>query len=298
VGRVLIPFLIIISICVITLTSCAAPVSQTPANGKQASTQVNDNKTAAIGPGATSSTGTGKLEITDVAVTNIQDKSLAVTWKTNLPSTSGLSALALKGGNSVGSWPDSKLVSEHKVILKDLEPSTAYLITIRSKDASGNQVAFETNGTTSATRTSMGLVTGDPAPDFVLKSVAGESIRLSGLRGKWIMIAFWLTRCDNCIKEIQYLKALQANFQTKDFLLLTINVGEKDAYTTNIIASQKLTFPVLLDEDKMVSESYTIVHFPTNIIINPQGNISKIKESPFNSEIEIYDFVQTTIQPR
>jgi peroxiredoxin len=271
---------VILAICLLSATSCAT----------------NDNSTLNHISEGTLSPGTGKLEISDVAVTNIQVNSLVVTWKTNLPSTSGLSALPVNGGNSIGTWPDNRLVSEHKVTLKNLEPATAYRLTIKSKDTSGNQATLETDSATHDPRTSMELAAGDAAPDFILKSMTGDSYRLSDFRGKWVMVVFWMTRCDSCKQEIQYLNTFQGNFRSNDFRLLTINVGENDAYTTNLIAGQNLLYPVLLDEDKAVSENYTVVHFPTATLIDPNGNILKIKEKTFNSESEIHDFVRSVTQ--
>jgi len=295
--RMTILFIVILAICVLSLTSCATSVSQNKINEKLLYSQANDNNTAANRSEITSLPGTYKLEISDVAVTNIQANSLSVTWKTNLPSTSGLSALPVNGGNAIGSWPDNRLVSEHKLILKNLEPSTAYLLAVKSEDGSGNRATFETRSTTLSPRTSMLLASGDLAPDFILKSMTGDSIRLSDLQGKWVMIVFWMTRCDSCKQEIQYLNTFQGKFRSDNFILLSINVGENDAYTTNLIASQNLLFPVLLDEEKAVSENYTVVHFPTLILVDPIGNISKVKDDIFNSESEIYDFVRSVILP-
>lgn len=290
---------IILALIGLGMAACFPPVPQNAINENLERTQANDNNTTITGTAeAVLPTGTYQLTIREVAINNIQDHSLTVTWKTNWPSTSGLSALPVGGVNTVGSWPDKRLLTEHKVILKNLEPSTAYLLTLTSKDASGNQDTFTTNCSTRGSRTSMELIAGDAAPDFTLKSMKGDSVRLPDFRGKWIMIVFWMTRCDSCKQEIQYLNNFHSNYKLDDCLLLSINVGENDAYTTNLIIGQKLIFPVLLDEEEEVSEKYSIVHFPTAIIIDPYGTITKIKEDTFKSELEIIDFVRSAMQSK
>ena len=39
-------------------------------------------------------------------------------------------------------------------------------------------------------------LSGEQAPDFVLKSIAGENIRLSEHRGEVVMLSFWAKWCD------------------------------------------------------------------------------------------------------
>ncbi|MCJ7515442.1 MAG: redoxin domain-containing protein [Dehalococcoidia bacterium] len=292
-------------IFLLTVVSCGTPVSENtteekPADivpsGNTATDNAATNNTYII----TLPTGTEKIEIRDVAVTNIQDRSLTVTWKTNVPSTSELLARPANSVSSIGNWPDNNLVLEHKVILINLEPSTTYTLLIKSKDASGNQATLEIGEPykTRSIRVSTEMAVGDPAPDFSLKSITGESINLSDLRGKWVMIVFWMTSCDACKQEIKYLNTFQNNNKFNDFLLLSINVGEKDAFTVNYIIGQKLKYPVLLDEEKEVSEKYTIAHFPTAFLIDPKGNFIKINEATFKNESEIYDFVQSAIQSK
>ena len=292
--------IVLSTIFILTMISCGTLTSQNTIKEKPANNLSSDNTAAANMPTTASSPSTNKIEIRDVAVTNIQDKSLTVTWKTNVPSTSELSAHQLNSVNSIGSWPDNNLVLEHKIILKNLEPSTTYILIIKSKDASGNQATLEISDTykTRSLRVSTEMAVGDQAPNFSLKTITGDSIGLSDFRGKWVMIVFWITSCDSCKQEIQYLNTFRNNYKSNDFMLLTINVGEKDAFTTNFIIGLKLMFPVLLDEENEVSEKYTVAHFPTIFLIDPEGNVIKIKEDTFKNELEIYDFVRSAIQSK
>jgi peroxiredoxin len=295
-----ISIIVVSIILILAIVSCGTPASENITQEKPTTNPSSDNAVT----DNTSITGLSpvadKIEIWDVAVTNVQDRSLTVTWKTNVPSTSELLARPANSASSIGNWPDSSLVLEHKVILINLEPSTTYALSIKSKDASGNQATFEIGEpyTTHSIRVSTEMAVGDSAPDFSLKSITGDSISLSALRGKWAMIVFWSASCDACKQEIQYLKTFQTNNKFNDFILLSVNVGEKDAFTTNYIISLELNYPVLMDEEKEVSEKYTVAHFPTAFLIDPKGNVIKIKEDTFKNESEIYDFVQSAIQSK
>jgi peroxiredoxin len=249
-------------------------------------------------PAASSSVSIGNIEIRDVVVTNIMDRSLTVTWKTNVPSTSELSAEEQKTNTSIASWPDNNLVLEHKIVVEGLQPSTTYTLRIKSKDVSGKQTVveidkpYQTLGTRFATATAIG----QQSPNFILKTVNEESVRLSDFQGKWVMIVFWMTSCNGCREELPYLNKFWINSKFNNFILLTINVAGQEAVTKNYVKSQNLTLPVLLDPEKEVSEKYTVAKFPTIFLIDPGGTVNKIKEDSFKNEAEIDAFVRSATQ--
>lgn len=71
---------------------------------------------------------------------------------------------------------------------------------------------------------------GDPAPDIVLQPVqGGKTLRLSELRGKWVYLDFWATRCGPCrtaleklAMELPNLKELHKN----RLVVLTVSIDD------------------------------------------------------------------------
>ena len=65
------------------------------------------------------------------------------------------------------------------------------------------------------------------APDFTLPTLDGGTVELSQLRGKWVLLTFWTTRCPGCRILMPH---LQAAFEEKggEIEFIGINIGESE----------------------------------------------------------------------
>ncbi|GGA43328.1 redoxin domain-containing protein [Psychrobacillus lasiicapitis] len=66
--------------------------------------------------------------------------------------------------------------------------------------------------------------------------------------------------------------------------ILAVNIGESDFVVQKYIDRKGLTFPVLIDDNKSVMETYYINPLPTTILINPEGKIEKIITGEMSEE--------------
>ncbi|HMC83711.1 MAG TPA: TlpA disulfide reductase family protein, partial [Candidatus Polarisedimenticolia bacterium] len=67
---------------------------------------------------------------------------------------------------------------------------------------------------------------GSPATDFRLFDTNGESVGLSSLRGKTVILHFWASWCPHCLSEMPLLEQLGREFAPRGVEVLAINLAE------------------------------------------------------------------------
>lgn len=113
----------------------------------------------------------------------------------------------------------------------------------------------------------------EQAPDFTLKTTAGDNLRLSEHRGEVILLNFWASWCGPCRQEMPQLEALQARYSKLGFNVVGVNVDKDSALATRLLQDIPVSFPVLLDNAGGVSASYNISAMPTTVLIDRDGNM-------------------------
>lgn len=121
-------------------------------------------------------------------------------------------------------------------------------------------------------------LTGQPAPDFALKSSTGENLRLSEFRGDVVMINFWATWCGPCRQEMPLLDELYTRYQRVGFSLLGVNIDDDSRKAMNMISELGVNFPVLFDSRKEVSQLYQVDAMPVTVILDREGNVRHVHQ--------------------
>ncbi len=111
------------------------------------------------------------------------------------------------------------------------------------------------------------------APDFQLQSLDGQTISLSDLRGKPVLINFWASWCPPCREEMPYLQEIYEEWTDKGLVVLAINIGESSSTAEEFIQSYNLSFTVLLDTEQDIAQRYNITGIPTTLFIDKDGII-------------------------
>lgn len=118
---------------------------------------------------------------------------------------------------------------------------------------------------------------GFSAPDFRLETPQGETMELSAMRGKPLLLNFWASWCPPCRAEMPALQALHERYGD-EFVLLGINASTQDSLPKayQLIAELNLTFPILLDSSGTAVRAYRVFSLPTTFFIDQEGIIRKV----------------------
>ncbi len=118
---------------------------------------------------------------------------------------------------------------------------------------------------------------GQVAPDFTVEMFDGQTVRLSDLKGKVVLLNFWATWCPPCREELARVQTdIIDRFAGKDFVFLPISRGE-ELQTVNAFRKRMgYTFPMGLDPDQRIFRRYATNYIPRNFLIDRQGNVALV----------------------
>lgn len=135
-----------------------------------------------------------------------------------------------------------------------------------------------------------GLDVGQMAPDFELKTLDGESVRLSDYKGQMVMLNFWASWCPPCRVEMPHMETYYQDSKEEDNIeILAVNMttlerGSQDKVPA-FVEKHGLTFPILMDEDGDIKDLYKVMVYPTTYILNEDGIITDRINIPLDVEV-------------
>ena len=136
--------------------------------------------------------------------------------------------------------------------------------------------AEEKSQSAPSTAGTIGIMTGQRAPDFTLNDLSGKTFTLSELRGKKpALLIFWATWCPACRQTIPYFSDLHRQYGPRGLEVISINIATNDPLprVQNFQEVNKLPYRILYDEKNEVSRVYGVFGIPTSLLIDRDGII-------------------------
>lgn len=126
---------------------------------------------------------------------------------------------------------------------------------------------------------------GENAPDFSLRTIAGDELSLARLRGTVLVLHFAATWCPFCAAEAPHLEKLYQEYRGRGVTVAILDISEPAAIVAKNARKFGLTFPVALDAQGDVARSFAPppevqphlareeVMIASNLIIDREGRI-------------------------
>jgi peroxiredoxin len=127
------------------------------------------------------------------------------------------------------------------------------------------------------------------APDFTLRTLDGQKLRLGEQRGRVVLVNFWATWCGPCRQEMPHLNKLYEKYKSSGFVLLGVNVDDDTRQAAGVADKLGVKFPVLPDADKRVSKQYDLSAMPSTVLIDRDGKVRYLHRGYQSGYEDTYD---------
>jgi thiol-disulfide isomerase/thioredoxin len=113
-----------------------------------------------------------------------------------------------------------------------------------------------------------------PAPDIDGQTWLNTSTPLpwKDLHGKVVLLDFWGTWCQPCIKKLPHTEELYQKYKDRGLVVIGVHSNNGAEDVESFLKEHKIHFPIVVDAGK-TAEQYAIQAWPTYFLINREGQV-------------------------
>ena len=113
------------------------------------------------------------------------------------------------------------------------------------------------------------------APDFEVELFDGETLRLSDLNGKVVVLNFWASWCPPCRWEMPFFETMWQEYRDRDVVFVGIAMSDTLESARGFAEEAGVTYPIALDTTNEIVRAYEILSLPTTFFIGKDGFIER-----------------------
>jgi cytochrome c biogenesis protein CcmG/thiol:disulfide interchange protein DsbE len=118
----------------------------------------------------------------------------------------------------------------------------------------------------------------DALPSMQIKDMDGNMVNVKDLADSnhLTIISFWATWCGPCIKELDQIQQVYAEWQEKykaQLIAVTVDDSRNTRKVKPMVIGRGWTYKVLMDENQDLARSLNVNNPPMTFLINKKGQI-------------------------
>jgi peroxiredoxin len=123
------------------------------------------------------------------------------------------------------------------------------------------------------------------APDFTLEDANGKNVKLSGLKGKVVLVNFWATWCEGCQTEIPWLMEFDKKYQGRGLAVIGVSM-DSDGWKSvrPWLKEKKVGYPIVIGNDELGNQ-YGLEGMPLTALIDRDGKIADVHPGLVNKAV-------------
>jgi peroxiredoxin len=121
------------------------------------------------------------------------------------------------------------------------------------------------------------------APDFTVRTLAGDKVSLADFRGDVVLVNFWATWCPPCRMEIPGFQRVYDDYKDKGFTVVGLSTDEQGPGVVRAFITDKgITYPVGMATDEMRRLYGGVNALPQSFLLDKGGHVRKMVAGMFS----------------
>ena len=112
---------------------------------------------------------------------------------------------------------------------------------------------------------------GMEAPDFVLKAMDGNNLRMSEFRGQVVLVNFWARWAGDSRQEMPALDRINTTYQRAGLVVLGVSVDEDLVHAREFAGAMKVSYPIVFDTGSDIGRQYQLQKMPMTVLVDRAG---------------------------
>lgn len=121
------------------------------------------------------------------------------------------------------------------------------------------------------------IAEGKEAPEIALRTPEGKMMRLSSLRGQYVVVDFMASWCGDCMRDLPEMKRIYGKFHSRGVEFFSVSFDTDKAAWKGMIERNGITWPQVSElkkwKETKVSAAYGVKWIPSMILLDKEGKV-------------------------